>query len=1060
MTVHGRVGEYLDGVLAADEEAAFLAHLAGCSECQDDLDAEVQLRDREDAARGAIGADQDELHGRASQYLDGALDRGAEAAFLDHVAACAGCQRELYAEIQLRDREDALREAAVTARGDRGPAPREAAAAEGAAARSETVSSPRPSRPGADVVSLPGSGPRRRRIAWAVAGSVASAAVAAVIVLLLVRPGPTSPVDEPVELTLRPTRAIDIRLSHAAASRHRPYDTMRDSTQPSEPVPHAVVAQFERAGDCHGVATTYVLVGEWVRADEQYRRCPTGLDVDADRAGLAVLLRRFDVALDLTERVLDAAPDHTVGLWNRALALRSLGLELSAAAAFERVAALERSRDPGWAQEAHDRAAATRSDLERMRAAYDDVERLGREMTLGGPSLESALARQVPARARVWFHNALRVATTTERLDELAPLAEALDGLAGDGLARYVAGARERLSPAQAAASAGYRAIVVERSGAVNDREWASWLALATRARTDDLVLGARIVTGRLDGNPSAEQLAAATRDPWFERVVELERAQAALDAGRIEDAAERLATLQAHCGPGTTSYRCLHLAVALAKLALARHRPSEARRHALAALAISRALGEWPQRAQALTLAGDAERFGGGFGPARAYFEEAIRSRGPCDARDVTFTVAEMMYQRHRFAQARALAAVAPACDQAPTTVEVATLVRLLRSGQGVLDRAAVLARIAQARAAPALARDAVFFDFLVEWLAIDGDPDARVRLARIGDAARGLEGSMREKMLLFVNGALFADAGRRGVWADALVVMAQTHGVALPQRCALAFGADDFRFAAVALGPDGSLTAHYEPDLVRTDEWLAPEPLRRALAGCDDVAVLALPPWLGIGPVLDAPTPWHYVLGPARPPAAGRRRHVVIADPVPPPSAGLAPLAQRIWPKPPAGPDELITGPAATPERVLTAISDATLVEIHSHATWLDRLDAPVLALSPGAGGWTLGAAKIRSTALTGAPVVVLADCAGGAAARFEHEAWGLPLAFRTAGASAVIASLAAIPDRAAASFFDVVTAELARGASPAAAVAHVRAEKMRGDPTSWVRHVVVFQ
>jgi hypothetical protein len=202
-----------------------------------------------------------------------------------------------------------------------------------------------------------------------------------------------------------------------------------------------------------------------------------------------------------------------------------------------------------------------------------------------------------------------------------------------------------------------------------------------------------------------------------------------------------------------------------------------------------------------------------------------------------------------------------------------------------------------------------------------------------------------------------------------------------------------------------------------------------------------------------------WHYVLGPVLAPPAGGLHRVVVAAPVPPPEAGLAPLAPRIGPAAGAT-DELITGAAATPERVLAAIRDATLIEIHSHATWLDPLDAPVLALSPGANGWALRAAQIRSVRLTGAPVVVLADCAGGAAARFEHQAWGLPLAFRRAGARAVIASLAEIPDRDAGAFFDAVTAELARGASPAVAVARVRAEKMRGDPTSWMRDVVVFQ
>lgn len=1035
MTVHGRVSEYLDGALGADVEAAFLAHLADCAECQEELDAEVQLRDREDAARDASGSPEHELHGRAGEYLDGNVDREAEAAFLHHIAACVLCQRGLHDEIQLRDREDALRDGAATARGDRVSAPSVAA---------ETSLRSR----------------LRRRRAVLIAGIiVVTAAAAAMVMLIMVPPGPVPTTSEPLALVLNPTRAVEIRLSYHAAARHRSYDTMRGDASTSEPIPPAVIAQLDAAGDCHGVATAYLLLGAWGLADEQYRRCPVGVaDIDADRAGLEVLRSKFDSALELTQPVLDTAPDHPVALWNRALALHRLGLGLSAAAAFERVATLEQSRDPEWAHEASERAANARAEFDRMRTDHEEVERLGKEMARGGRPLERALAIRVPARSRLWLHNALRTATSAARLDELAPLAAAIEGLQGEGLGRYVAQARTRLSPDQAIAAAGYRAIVVERR-AVDHREWANWLAVATRAKVDDVILGARIVARRLDGTPSAEQLAAATHDPWFERAVELLRARAALEAGRIEEATARLTALQVYCPPGATSYRCLDLAVALARLTRDRHLPSEAKRHALTALALSRTLAEWPQRAQALTLAGDAERFGGDFGSARAYYEEAIRSREPCDARELTFTVAEMLYQDHRLAQARALAAAAPRCDKTPSAVEVAALARLLRTGHMVADRATVLAEIARARAAPTLARDWVFFDFLVEWLAIDDDIAVRERLAPIRDAAQRLEGSDRKKVTLWVDGALFADAARRGSWTDALAIVARARGVPPPSRCALAIGADDFRFAVVALGPDGAVSGRYERDLPRPEEWLAPEPMRRALAGCEDVVVLALPPWLGIGPILDASTPWHYVLGPSRSPVAGPPRHVVIADPVPPPSAELAPLTPRAWP-PPSGADETVTGLAATPERVLAVISDATLVEIHGHAIWLDRLEAPVLALSPGTDGWTLDAARISTAALKRAPIVVLADCSGGVAARFEHDAWGLPGAFRTAGARAVIASLAAIPDRDAAAFFDALIAQLSRDVSPASALARIRAEKMRGDPTSWMRHVVVFQ
>src|SRR5205814_812430 len=163
-------------------------------------------------------------------------------------------------------------------------------------------------------------------------------------------------------------------------------------------------------------------------------------------------------------------------------------------------------------------------------------------------------------------------------------------------------------------------------------------------------------------------------------------------------------------------------LDVELARLAIDRHQPPEARQHALAALAMARQLAERPQYGQALTLAGDAERFGGRFASARAYYEESGRARDACGARNAAFPVVEL---------------------------------------------------------------------------------------------ARGIEGSMREKTITAVDSALFADAGQRAAWTEALAVVARAHGVAPPLRCALAFGADDFRFAAVAVGPDGALAGRYEPDL-----------------------------------------------------------------------------------------------------------------------------------------------------------------------------------------------------------------------------------------------------
>jgi hypothetical protein len=78
----------------------------------------------------------------------------------------------------------------------------------------------------------------------------------------------------------------------------------------------------------------------------------------------------------------------------------------------------------------------------------------------------------------------------------------------------------------------------------------------------------------------------------------------------------------------------------------------------------------------------------------------------------------------------------------------------------------------------------------------------------------------------------------------------------------------------------------------------------------------------------------------------------------------------------------------------------------------------------------------------------------------ARYVHTSWGLPSAFLDAGARGVVGALAPIPDADAAVFFAEVITDLQRGAALAVAVARARASRVAADPTSWARHVVVFE
>src|SRR5436190_2126936 len=83
-------------------------------------------------------------------------------------------------------------------------------------------------------------------------------------------------------------------------------------------------------GDLQGLATGQLLRCEREQASRSLARAPRSPDVDSDRAAAALQSGAADEALLLLDPVLSANPSHPQALWNRALALRELGLPLAA----------------------------------------------------------------------------------------------------------------------------------------------------------------------------------------------------------------------------------------------------------------------------------------------------------------------------------------------------------------------------------------------------------------------------------------------------------------------------------------------------------------------------------------------------------------------------------------------------------------------------------------------------------------------------------------------------------------------------------------------------------
>jgi hypothetical protein len=119
----------------------------------------------------------------------------------------------------------------------------------------------------------------------------------------------------------------------------------------------------------------------------------------------------------------------------------------------------------------------------------------------------------------------------------------------------------------------------------------------------------------------------------------------------------------------------------------------------------------------------------------------------------------------------------------------------------------------------------------------------------------------------------------------------------------------------------------------------------------------------------------------------------------------------------------------------------------------------DGAVLVLSPDAQGtYSISATDIRGLRLERGPVVLLGACRSATGSHYRDAAWTLPQAFVRAGARAVYASMAELPDDRVGDFLGGVARRLERGEAPSVALRDERVEWLRRGET-WARDVVLF-
>jgi len=979
-----------------------------------------------------------ELHAELDRFVDGELPAEEAARFREHLATCEPCRAALRGRVQL----------AGLARDALGG--------------------------GAKVILL-------ARWRARTAGAAVAALAAGLVAVVLARGGRVEE-DPALWLANAPARPLEARFSSPGADRYRPYEVTRgESPGPGDadaaasgrvdraqravaPPSLQALAALEEKGRFVAIAEAYLVRGTPELARAYLDRAGAGPDALATRAVLDLMVGRPEDALRHANAALREREGHLAARWNRALALRALGLAVGAAAELERVAA---AKEPGWSEEASELAKRLRAEVERRRAAYLGGLGRCRQATLGQAAFPADVADVSLRLARVCFYDALRGAGTAEAVRALSPVATALDARFGGGtLAGAVADVLGRSLKGREALSREYGAVVTGQRGA---EAIAALARGAAAAGQPDIELGAMyfLPLERLDLE-RYRALARRTGDPWFEALAD-EKAATAQSVSQPIRALELLLPRIRDCaGSEHVERRCLTVERLLVRIYSVLHQGAQARAAAARALERARREGDTGTELWLIEDLGQVARTQSDLDLAHAYLEEGLL-RAPRDCEVVQYSRGELALVHHRrleYAEARRQVDLGTGCDRPPPLQFLAELAELERVDPRPGD-AAVFERGLEAarRSTRPGSGDAALLVHYEGRFALPSDPVKGAALLRRSlqeaDAVPAGD-AMARKVRAYGFTSLILEAGRRGDMAGALALFGEELRATAPLRCVLGLAADDDRFLAVAVGADGQVAGRAEgaPAAPAARAGPAYPEVMQVLRGCAEVQVLARPPLDAGEARLGPEVAWSLHAGGPPPAGAGRGPRLLISGVLPPAELRL-PLLRGAESES-GGALVHLSGAEATPGRVMQAMQEASEIEIRAHGI-VDTAtaDGSYLALSPDADGrFALTAADVRTVRLKGHPLVLLAACHSAETVPYAHQGYGLPEAFIEAGARAVLAATAPIPDADGDAFFKSLMERIRGGVSPATALRDARVA-WRGKPgAGWVDSVILFE
>ncbi|WP_167509490.1 CHAT domain-containing protein [Corallococcus llansteffanensis] len=843
---------------------------------------------------------------------------------------------------------------------------------------------------------------------------------------------------------------------------------MAGSAEPGEPSSHVAgegtlaegedpVSHYLEQGDRYGAEKALSLL----------RKSLSTPDVESQQSVALLRLGKPENALANADAALSEAPRHAAALWNRGLALRDLRLPLAAARSFAQVASL---KEPGWAEEATQRAQGLRRDIFTHRDRWAAVLKAGASLIENADTPLPEDFSDTPI-ARLFFYDAVRAAPTVSAVQTLLPLARKLDGRTRSHVLeayvqRVAAADFQRRGPL----AQGYAALASKRLS-VSEREM--FLRQVLSSQDDDLILGTLVLTQTVSSHLELFKAKAdAMKDPWFQLLAAQERATVDKRAGRLAHAVRTLREALPLCEGTGLEYRCLSLQSDLSTLLMKLHEFQDARQYAKKAWEDARANNEWQMEQDLLWSLSQIARLVKDTSLSRAYIEEFLaRNESKPDAvRRVHESLASIAFQELRI-------------DEARWEIDAALATGLPLSPSGAFT----LAEVARLKGAP---RDEEhLMRALTTPLGARSPGERAVDMHALGrffierDVARGrtlLWNSIQEasapgleediaasRARAYSFTSLILEAGRRGAFDEALELISRERGQSLPERCLLAATSDSERTLLIVRGVDAkSLGWHDETrraPLPSQLDGLVREDLLAALRPCERVEVLARPPLHGRAGLLPPSMAWSYLTRTTAPraPRKGPAVHLVVSDVETPPGTDVLPLPS--WGAS-LGPEAQLrtrSGADATPSRVRAAMQDATEIDLVAHGFIYDRADASYLLLSSERGGSELTVPQVRDTPLHGAPFVVLSSCDAAHTSYALHEPLSLPAAFIHAGARGVLAATTRIPGNDANVFFNQVRERMRAGVAPSIALRDVRAQWLEKDAKqTWLANVLLFE